>query len=354
MTGQLTPELITEALKFSNTPDLDTFSARDVVSAIAEFDSSFRLLYSVLREHSRLELDVLVHATKYILQSLDEAKSQGVGTSEKMLLTNGDVLRVEKDLHVNGISQDHSEDEGLSDADAAFEELDHALTTLETGMEVRSECLRLAFGRLNSFPASRITTAIRSAFSLHELVLLVYLLRIELADGGWHSRYIDADHEALEPDEQYDHTLSIVVKMLGCAVDAIGVTGWLTSTTFDSGDALEELLDSLRDEIGAVLEGLHEVTFLKGLLREFVRYGWMREEAEPKPEVDRKDGAEITIKRAWDQQDKKILPLGLKVEKRVSATKVKSGGEIRQRSKRDIGREISMAVGKYTFEEIRV
>ena len=359
LTGQLTPDLINEAFRSeSNTSNTDTISGLDLVTAIVDFDSSFRLLYDILGEYPRLDLDILAHATKFILRSFDEAKLQRISTNHdnsvktQKLLTNGDSLRIEEKSHVNGISQNESDDESelISDADAAFKELDHAFSILETGIEIRSECLRLAFNRLNSFAAPNITVAIRSTLSQHELVLLIHLLRIELADGGWHHRYVDTDLESFEPDEQYHHTLNIIVKMLSCAVDAIGVTGWLTSTTSNSIDAIDELLDSLRDEIGAVLEGLHEVTFLKGLLSEFMRYGWMREQAGQKPEVDHKDGAEITIKR----EDKKILPLGLKVEKRVSATKVKSGGEIRQRSKRDIGREISMAVGKYTFEEIRV
>ncbi|KAK3076230.1 hypothetical protein LTS18_013564, partial [Coniosporium uncinatum] len=62
----------------------------------------------------------------------------------------------------------------------------------------------------------------------------------------------------------------------------------------------------------------------------------------------------VTVIDAREQEEKRSFPLGGKVEDRVSETRIRAGGEVVRRSKRDIGRELSMRVGKYSFERIRV
>jgi len=124
------------------------------------------------------------------------------------------------------------------------------------------------------------------------------------------------------------------------------------STASDPLDAIDELLSSLRGEIATALEGVHETTFMSGLLGEFMRYGWIREQAEPVSDVI--NGAKFRKVQGEEKVDGKVLPMGFKVEKKPDKTRVRSGGEVVKRSKRDIAREINMAVGKYSFEEIRM
>jgi hypothetical protein len=88
------------------------------------------------------------------------------------------------------------------------------------------------------------------------------------------------------------------------------------------------------------------------LLGEFMRYGWIREQAEPVSDII--NGAKFRKVQGEEKVDDKVLPMGFKVEKKPDKTRVRSGGEVVKRSKRDIAREINMAVGKYSFEEIRL
>jgi hypothetical protein len=233
-----------------------------------------------------------------------------------------------------------------------MDEVDYALSTLETGLPIRTESMRLALSYLSNFPKSSVTASLRSILTQHELISLIHILRIQLADGGWTSRYVDAGPEQLDSDEPSSRAISVICNLLGCTVDAIGIGGWLMSTASDPLDAVDELLASLRGEIATALEGVHEATFMSGLLGEFMRYGWIREQAEPVSDII--NGAKFRKVQGEEKVDDKVLPMGFKVEKKPDNMRVRSGGEVVKRSKRDIAREINMAVGKYSFEEIRL
>jgi hypothetical protein len=102
---------------------------------------------------------------------------------------------------------------------------------------------------------------------------------------------------------------------------------------------------SLRAETSAALEGIHEATFMKGLLGEFLRYGH-RKENEYKPAGANKPLLEVKTQT--------VLPLGLKVETPITPIRTNAGGQIKVKSKRLLGLEISMKVPKYSFERIRI
>ena len=143
----------------------------------------------------------------------------------------------------------------------------------------------------------------------------------------------------------FNHSITVVSRLISCAVDAIGITGWLTTTAMDPVDSVDELLSSLRAEISAALEGTHESTYMTGLLNEFLLYSSRHRNAH-RP-MDRKG---ITAAKAF----KKELPLGLKVEDQISRTKMRADGQVQQRAGRDIGRQASMKVPPYSFERIRL
>ena len=54
-----------------------------------------------------------------------------------------------------------------------------------------------------------------------------------------------------------------------------------------------------------------------------------------------------------DELDDPSLPLGFKTN-RIENTKVSKGGVVRMKSKQEMGKEISMRVGKYSIDRIRV
>ena len=354
ITGQLTPELISQALRLDqsgSSGSADTLSG-DLVSAIVEFDPSLGLLYSVLNHHLHLDIDMLVHATKYVIRSLDNSI---LPQPSPLADTSSNTQPPEAKPLTNGITNHVDEEEAhefRSETDAAMDEVDYALSTLETGLPIRTESMRLALSYVSTFPKSSITSTLRSILTQHELISLIHILRIQLADGGWTARYVDTGPEQLDSDEPSNRAISVICNLLGCTVDAIGIGGWLMSTASDPLDAVDELLASLRGEITTALEGVHEATFMSGLLGEFMRYGWIREQAEPVP--DMVNGARLRKVQSEEKVDDKILPMGFKVEKKPDKMRVRSGGEVVKRSKRDIAREINMAVGKYSFEEIRM
>jgi hypothetical protein len=379
-TGQLSPELIDQALKLGGkfSADSTPISGADLIAAIVAFDPSFEVLDEVLLEHPHLELDALVHATMYILRSLDDGSTNSLlqqlvpnrkeaamsGKREKQAkpvmngelkkkLTNGDANHVKE----GNLEENNTEDESKAifpEVETAAQELNLANSFLESGLPLRSESLRLALTKINGHPTPAIVRTMKEVMSLKELVLLISLLRIELGDGGWHFRYIDTEKEEGDGEEMIPGSMGVAASLLGCVVDAIGVGGWLGAGNGD-GDEMAQVLTGLRAEINGILEGIHEATFLKGLLGEFLRFGWKRDNADLR-EHGTARGIKVLSMEGGDNRsregDGKALPLGLKVKQGVD-TKVVDKGEIKERRQRDVGNEISKGVGKYAYEEIR-
>lgn len=377
ITGQLTAELIQQALQ-AISPSENTVARGDVVLALANFDPSLAHLHTLLTYYPRLEIEEVVNAIKLIILSLDDATlpqpepvismtngDLSNGYAPVDALTNGDHQLTNGDVSMaNG--DDSKSDEGESEdalADAAMEdvedELDRAIDTLEK--PIRGDSLRQAITKLDSFAPNIITSTLRRQLSHHEIVFFIHILRIELADGGWTTRYLDDGPDDIEElDEFWDRAIGVIAKALSCAVDALGMAGWLLSSGADPMDAVDKLLDSLRAEISATLEGVHEATFLTGVLSEFVRYQTKRVNAGYKPFAvvpnagrrnANKDG------RVWryESGEESVLPVGLKVVKRsLGDESVKIGGKTERKiTKREEGIKRSKMVGIYSFEQIR-
>jgi hypothetical protein len=192
---------------------------------------------------------------------------------------------------------------------------------------------------------------------------LIYLLRFELARGAWTSRYLDTyESGGIDDDGGQESSIILVSGLLNCCIDAIGAGGWL------SGDSMlahndhfesEELIQSLKLEVSAALEGIEEASYLKGLIGEMVRYGEGVQKALPpgekgtKMDSSRKRNTRpITLPHVG--RDARLLPFGLKSEKRVSLYRVGAGGEVQARTARDIGHLKSKKVGKYSRERIEI
>jgi hypothetical protein len=371
VTGQLTAPLVQQALQQTSKTEHEV-SHGDVIAAIAEFDPSLSRLHMIMDSPARLDLEEIAQALKAIVQSLDDSTlpkpdprlvadlEDDKGLIVPEVLTNGTLRFINGDTE---LTNGHAE-ETYSDAatDAAMEDLDdeinYAIDTLESGLPIRGESLRQALSKLNSFPSKDIVQTLRRNLSQHQIVFLIHILRIELADGGWTSRYIDVGPDASPNDtgEPSDRAISVIAKILSCAVDAMGMSGWLSASASDPVDSVDELLLSLRAEISATLEGVHEATFLSGVLSEFLRYPYKRAKAGwyRKPN----EGASRALRegRVWrvEKAEEPSLPMGLKVETKVADTYVRDGGMIVELSKKEKGQALNRTVGKYSFEKIRI
>jgi hypothetical protein len=373
ITGQLTAPLVRQALQQYTKTDYDV-SHGDVIAAIAEFDPSLSRLHMIMDSPARLDIEEITQAIKAIVQSLDDSTlpkpdprlvanlgdDDGLTVPEKLMngnlpLTNGD----------SGLTNGHIE-ENYNDAatDAAMEdldnEIDYAIETLESGLPIRGESLRHALSKLNSFTSKDIVQSLRRNLSQHELVFLIHILRIELADGGWTSRYIDVGPNASPYDsgEPSDRAIGVIASILGSAVDAMGMSGWLSASASDPIDSVDELLLSLRAEISATLEGVHEATFLTGVLSEFLRYPYKRAKAGWVATRKPNQGAEKALSqgKVWrvEKAEEPNLPMGLKVEAKIDDTYVRGGGAVVKLSRKEKGQAAHRAVGKYSFEKIRI
>lgn len=323
--------------------------AGQIVDALADVDPELRMLFSLISS-THLDAVELLYAIRLLMQSL-ELLEDGPKT-EDYLLTNGEALE-----STNGELEAEIELEQEKAATA----LCVAESYLGDYSSIRGRALSLALAELHACPDSAVISALRSMLTSAEIVSLIYLLRFELARGAWTSRYLDTYEGGGSGDEsEQDNTILLVSGLLNCCVDAIGAGGWLSrDSMLVNGDHFEseELIQSLKLEVSAALEGIEEASYFKGLIAEMVRYGEGVQRALPASEKGKKmdsskrrDTRPITLPQVG--RESRLLPFGLKGEHQVSLYRVGAGGEIQQRTARDIGRLKSKKVGKYSRERI--
>lgn len=385
LTRYLTADLVAQALRAASTTPapLRNITTASLVSAIVRHDPELHNLHTILTQPSRLDVEIIIQAIKVLIQSL--VKTPLAQISQRLL-----PAPPEDDMEPTKLDRalvSYENDDIDSHLALASADLDYAETALEGGLLVRAQALRHALLKLHAFPKPMVTRMLRNELSSHELTFFIQMLRIELQDGGWIRRYIDADPVGQDADGgetevaygPTDSAMAIVAELLSCAIDAMGLGGWLyagaaaeASADADLEDDPNELLRLLRLEISAALEGILETNFIRGFLNEELRYAERVKQANPQPHfigtnkhakqrgertrpVTVVDDGTVGLDAEAAAMLKTALPLGLRAENaRVDKTKVVSGGEIRTKSRRQMGMEISKRVGRYTFERIRV
>ncbi|KAF4543856.1 hypothetical protein BFW01_g10574 [Lasiodiplodia theobromae] len=339
-TGFLTTDMIRQAMRQEST-GLQTISPADVIASILNFDPGMQLLCDVLRGHPGLDVDLVVQAIKALVKSLETESFPEI----KGQLTNRPEQSESRD-------EESADKEFDAEADAAAWALARAESFVDSGILIRSHSLLEALTKLHTFPAPLVSQTLRKSLTHKEIIFLINILRLELHEGGWINTYLqDGPHDSAEFGDPSDRAIAIIADLLGCALDAIGAAGWLTS----GNDAKADTIQALRMEVSAALEGIHEAAFMKGLLNDFLRFGWKRKTVQHGPSDKRvkEKGKPLTLQQA-DAAETRILPLGFKVEGRVQDSKVGLNGEVKPLTKREIGHKISMRVGKYSFERIDV
>ncbi|OJD30716.1 uncharacterized protein BKCO1_5700034 [Diplodia corticola] len=339
-TGFLTTDMIRQAMRQEST-GLQTISPANVIASILNFDPGMQLLCDVLRDHPGLDVDLVVQAIKALVNSLETESFPEI----KGQLTNRPEQSESRDEESADIEFD-------AEADAAAWALARAESFVDSGILIRSHSLLEALTKLHTFPAPLVSQTLRKSLTHKEIIFLINILRLELHEGGWINTYLqDGPHDSAEFGDPSDRAIAIIADLLGCALDAIGAGGWLTS----GNDAKADTIQALRMEVSAALEGIHEAAFMKGLLNDFLRFGWKRKTVQQGPSEKRlkEKGKPFTLTQT-DAAEARILPLGFKVEGRVPESKVGFNGEVKALTRREIGHKISRRVGKYSFEKIEV
>lgn len=337
----LTPEHISRALKprLSSAALLSPITQEAIASAIAAADPSLAMLADVVIKGNVVSHAGLVRATRTFLRSFDTLPD----------LQEPSQLRL-----LSQMSQEDDEDVRMeAEAKAAQWELDMASIMLEDGPSGRGSALRVCCEKMaGSAAAKEVARSLREQMSRRDLSLLIELLRFELANGGWTSHVLEAE-PASESDHPQDEIIWVICELLNRVLDALGTGGWIGgfSTSATAEDAADELslIEALRADVFAVLEGVQESNFFCGFLKDFIRY---------------KDAAQVAGKRVaghqgeieseWTRQEQMMLPLGLSDVQGPSKTRVGAGGEIQRRSARDIARKLEKRVPVYSFERIKI
>ena len=348
-TGNVTVSNIESALReqIRKSP-LNALPSGELVDAVVEMDRDMDLLYVLIAENFLGAAELLI-AIRYLMQSLELLgdNSQAV----QKLLTNGE----DTELTNSDVEEEVKKLEAEAEADLALAEYQ-----LGPGSGVRGEALSLALLKLYTCPTNSIVYALQTTFSSQEVVALIYLLRFELARGAWTARYLDTEQSDIidEGADIPDNSIVLISSLLNNCIDAIGAGGWLAGDArLVNGDSFEakELIASLKLEVSAALEGIEEAAYLRGLTSEMIRYGDSVQggipKPGPKPQGMKKRGVKPVLLPSTER-DMKTLPLGLKADQQISLLKVGAGGEIHERTRRDIGHLKSHKVGKYSLERI--
>lgn len=331
-TGLVTVERIEAALKRKYQMDYNHgFKHSALIQALADQDQKLATLLSMLQSPCLLKASEISYALKV---AMAHCSTLGAPDGRK-LLTEG-----EENIDPDPTSSDRMElanvvsDVGYCDVSSASENF-HAL--LDAVLERCIAC-----------PSSLLTRSLRAELSKTELRNLINLLRIKLAQTGWLLPYTE-DRASLSPHKSYpNNQLSTIGDLLGCCIDALGTGGWLLNNNMaplESTEAALETISFMQAEISTAVASVEEATFLQGVLGEMLLCG--------KSALNSQASRPALAIESGNGQ-KAALPLGLKLEQKISLTKVGAGGELQKRTRRDIGKLKSRRVPEYSFERIPV
>ncbi|RDA82766.1 hypothetical protein CP532_2022 [Ophiocordyceps camponoti-leonardi (nom. inval.)] len=322
--------------------DSDSADWRELTQSLMEClvaaDPSMTLLLKYLQATRIGELEILL-AIRLLMQSMDMIPDSGLNSAK--LLASGprdatDTLETD-----------------LDDLERQIAVTEHYL-----GDESSSQCrsMTLALTKLWRLPTGSTVKALRATLQREEILALMHLLRLELIRGAWTSRYLDANDSQLEGNEAPpDGVIELIADLIGRCLDAVGTGGWLINDAMSWEDRTEmgDLLEGLKLEVWAALEGVDEMARLKGIVSEVVRLG-LSEAQRPGPQSKKKTDKPIKAATATAAECR-MLPLGLKSKSLPTKEKVGStGGEIVQRSMRELGFLMSRNVEAYSLEKISI
>ncbi|KAF3385345.1 Uncharacterized protein F1880_003013 [Penicillium rolfsii] len=366
--GHLSLDNVEIALRRACKPRiLQQFPTGSFVQALIDSDSSLKRINQVLGGPALFSSDELAYALKFFL---DQARlHSGVLEETARAITNGDIATPTQELtrHLG------SEVASLKD--------------IFTG-------LNRSLQKIHSQPLSAVVKSLRSILSRAELISMVHHLRLSLATGGYTSRFSENPPTPITLDQITPSlSLNTIVDLITASVDAVGPSGWISALPNvndlddDSDSAVAsasremELISDMKSEVSAALAGVEEATYLKGILREYLRFANQVGDASATStdavsktddsvtqgpshliRYEKLNGADLLVFTRPEEGEEgfdgdasgKMLPLSLKPPSAdVSRTKVlNSTGEIKARTSREVGYLRRKAAGKYSFERL--
>ncbi|SPQ26194.1 09ca7413-954f-4f00-add6-706d4471e9ca [Thermothielavioides terrestris] len=330
--GHLSTSNIKSAFKHEvrEADEVDDFLGEEVPTLLAQVDPTMELLVGYI-SGTQLGPTELVASIKLLLRSLGLFED-----SFKFLQAR---------LTESGEQGHDHENEAVNRAlDRAEEELE--ITEHYLGGH-RTRGLGVAFSKLGACPAGATVRSLRRLFRVEEIIGLMNVLRAELIKDGWTTRYLDrtsADQD--EIDAPPDGSIQLIADLMSRCIDSVGLAGWMASDTMLAGSRNQEdsadFFSQFQAEVSVALEGVMEAVRLQGALAETVSYARRA----------RKAYVESTKGKAVSMHLTEELPLGLKTDSRISAERVRSGGEIVPRSSRQIGHFVGKKRGVYSVQRI--
>lgn len=341
MSGYLTAEHIQQALPvLPTTIDRPTVAPGEIMSAINELDTNFILMCDLITLDAHWDISEVVQGLKILMESFEERDSQDI--AQKRLMGNVDVPMIDGD----------DEAQFQAELKAAESQRDEAEGLLTSGVAIRSEAFRVLLARLSGFPQKEMAKTMQSMWSQEDILFFIAILRLELIDGGWTKLYVDPEDDAVptfrgaveQPQEitPRNEAIRIIATLFSCAIDAIGLTGWLIGLSGDPERAFD-LVQNLRAEISAVLEGLFMDAQLDSCLTELNKTAGSVESNAILGKRKRHEEAQAVA-----ASEKALLPLGGRFEPPVL-------GFVKEKrtTRAEMAEKLNRNVGKYSFERIR-
>ena len=317
-----------------------------LIDAIAVADPSLQLVATILASNIPLSSGELVQILAIITYDTERLET----TEDVKLLTNGDPGTAEND---------HGNKMQLTNGEANEPSHPNPNTSTPLDDKTRHRILDLTLKRLHACPSPSISRSLKHHLPPPQLRLLIDILRLSIARSGWLSPYDDNTIPA--PDNQDAAQLTHIAHLFSSVIDSIGTAGWILGSSPSSmTDDLNETADTIsymKAEISAALEGIEEATYLRGILGEMLLCGKEALQQGERKMINGKAHDNGPIKpltiALHDEGQERILPLGLHpTAAAISKTRIAAGGEVVERTTRDIGRLKSRMVGKYSFERI--
>lgn len=342
VTGYISAIAVERALR--ETGAIQTTAQRvrpgDIMRAVNELDPEMHVMHEWLSWPVYLEIEEVIVALASLVKSLQGPSPAAVA---KLITSKNEESGNELETTIE------------AETDAAEADLEFALSALDTGLSVRSASFRTVFTRLHSFPSRSIVERLRTHLAPREVVFFIQILRIELADGGWTSKYTE-DEIASRPEDSgspSDHSIAIISNLLNCAIDAIGTSGWLVGLSGDPDLQTDNMLETLVAETSAALETCIEACSFGVFLNDFERFSNTIRASQKQTKITKVDPIKTPGFEETPLAVDPILPLGYKTQGPADKMRMTSTGQV-EKSRGLRGKELSMRVGKYSLDRIVV
>ncbi|CAK7266335.1 hypothetical protein SEPCBS57363_002041 [Sporothrix epigloea] len=383
--------------------EVDQLLGETLPAVLAQVDPSLDLLLRWLYE-TKLGATELLSATLLLMRSLElvDKPTDHIKLIPNVASNGGDAEKSD-----SGEKGENDTENVLSQLDQLDQQLHLAEFFLQhVENDPRDLALDIAIGKLGSCPAMATVQGLRRIFRTDEIRSLIEVLRKQMVDQGWATRYVDLEgtsgkgaNAATTATEGADaaplnYSIRLIADLLCRCVDAVRPGEWLindedvaatvATATAANGDSLGpvnglapepvasggDFFALLKWQVSAALEGVQEALYLRGLVGETVRYGMGIEKMAAraanvaKKEARANSNATDSVVRpqvisgSSSTATVNGLPLGLRApaglarHADVTPTRLSSGNEVVRRSKREIGHLTSKKVGPYTLERI--